>query len=184
MPRSAQHRLLRVLAISGSLRESSSSTSLLRAAKRLAPNGVEIELYGHLGDLPHFNPDVEEAGAPDVVRDFQARLHAADGLIIATPEYAHGVPGTLKNALDWVVGAGELVGKPVALFNASPPSQYALASLSETLNTMSWRVVMTVPFALRGKKLDAEGIAADPEVGPAVREAVARFVEAIDSRLS
>src|SRR5438105_3467377 len=115
---------MRILTISGSLRSASSNTTLLRAAAALAPEGVEIILYDGLGDLPHFNPDLEEANLPSVM-DFRARLRAADGVLISSPEYAHGVPGVMKNALDWVVGSGEFVDKPVALLNASPRSTYA-----------------------------------------------------------
>src|SRR6476661_3037252 len=119
-------RGLRILAISGSLRAVSSNTALLRAAVRLAPPGVEIDLYGGLGDLPHFNPDLEGHEPPAVI-DFIARVRAADGLLISSPEYAHGVPGAMKNALDWLVSDGLLVGKRVVLVNATPPSQYAHA---------------------------------------------------------
>src|SRR5262249_47022129 len=110
---------VRVLAISGSLRSGSSNTILLRAAAELAPRGLCVILYGGLADLPHFNPDLDdEANPPPQVREFRDALRAADGLMICSPEYAHGVPGSLKNALDWVVGSGELSGKPVALINA------------------------------------------------------------------
>src|SRR5215471_687580 len=100
----------RILAISGSLRAVSSNTALLRAAAMLAPAGVEIRVYDGLGDLPHFNPDLEGA-EPPVVKDFGAQVGAADGIILSTPEYAHGVPGVLKNALDWLVGGFDFINK-------------------------------------------------------------------------
>src|SRR5437764_1175741 len=100
--------MVRILAISGSLRAVSSNTALLRAAAALAPEGVEVELYGGLGDLPHFNPDLDDPDhkdrEPAAVTDLRARVRSADGLLIAAPEYAHGVPGAMKNALDWLVG--------------------------------------------------------------------------------
>lgn len=113
---------VRILAISGSLRARSSNTALLGAARTLAPKGVEVVLYEGLGGLPHFNADHDGDAAPPAVADFRSRVRAADGVLISSPEYAHGVPGTLKNALDWLVGGhqNEIVGKPVALFNASP----------------------------------------------------------------
>ncbi|MCU1349277.1 MAG: flavoprotein, partial [Acidobacteria bacterium] len=93
---------MRILAISGSLRNGSSNTNLLRAAAALAPDGVDVVLYDRLGDLPPFNPDVESAGTPiPSVDDFRAQLTAAAAVAICSPEYAHGVPGVLKNALDW-----------------------------------------------------------------------------------
>ena len=116
--------LLRILAISGSLRAVSSNTHLLRAAAQLAPAGVDVVLYDGLAGLPHFNPDVEENVLPGPVADLRAAVGAADGLLISSPEYAHGVPGALKNALDWIVSSGELVGKPTAptTFTVSTPS--------------------------------------------------------------
>ena len=94
---------MRFLAISGSLRLASSNTALLRAAALVAPEGVEIILYRGLGDLPHFNPDLEAAEPPSVT-EFREQVRISDGLLISSPEYAHGVPGVLKNALDWLVG--------------------------------------------------------------------------------
>src|SRR5690349_783719 len=100
-------RSMRIFAISGSLRASSLNTAVLQAAVALAPPGVEIVLYDGLSRLPHFNPDVDGEIALAPVADWRTRLRAADGVLISSPEYAHGVPGSLKNALDWVVGSGE-----------------------------------------------------------------------------
>ena len=138
---------MRILAISGSLRAASSNTTLLRSASALAPKGVEIILYDGLAGLPHFNPDLEETLQP-AVTDFRTRLQAAHGVLISSPEYAHGVPGALKNALDWVVGSGEFVDKPVALLNAAPRSTHAQASLRETLTVMTARIVAEASVAI------------------------------------
>src|SRR5678815_5767847 len=97
---------MRILAISGSLRRVSSNTTLLRVVGVLAPAGVEVTLYEGLADLPAFNPDLEGA-EPSSLLAFRAQLKEADGAFISSPEYAHGVPGSLKNALDWIVGSGE-----------------------------------------------------------------------------
>jgi NAD(P)H-dependent FMN reductase len=171
---------IRILAISGSLRRSSSNSSLLRAAVNLAPKGVEITLYDGLADLPHFNPDLE-GSEPSAVLDFRLQLERSDGVLISSPEYAHGVPGSLKNALDWVVGSGELVDKPVAMLNASLMATSAQASLNETIAVMSARVIkeasLTIP--LQGKHLDESGIAADPELSRLVLTAIAEFATAI-----
>ena len=99
---------MRILAISGSLRTGSSNTMLLRAAVALAPQAFEVSVYDGLATLPHFNPDQDNEAAPPPVVDFRSQLHASDGVLISSPEYAHGVPGVLKNALDWVVASGEL----------------------------------------------------------------------------
>ena len=117
---------------------------MLRAAARVAPEGVRVEMYDGLGELPHFNPDLDEEGAaaPAPVAALRALLIDADAVLISSPEYAHGVPGVLKNMLDWLVSTGELVDKPVALLNASPVGcGYAQAALLETLRTMNWNVV-------------------------------------------
>lgn len=144
---------MRILGISGSLSAASSNTALLRAAARVAPAGVEVVLYEGLGGLPHFNPDLDrdldDPRLPAAVRELRARVGEADALLISSPEYAHGVPGSLKNALDWLVGGSEMPGKPVALVNASPHAVHAQASLAERLRTMSAAVVPGSPFPVR-----------------------------------
>ena len=142
---------------------------------------MEIRLYGGLGDLPHFNPDLE-ASEPLAVTDFRAQVRSADGLLISSPEYAHGVPGVLKNALDWLVGGEEFVYKPVALFNASPRSRHAQESLMETVKTMSGRLVSeaSIDVPLLGRNLDERGIVEDPSCSASVREALLHFSRAID----
>jgi len=175
-----EERPIRLLAISGSLRTVSSNTTLLRAATSLTPEGVEVHLYTGLGDLPHFNPDLEGV-EPHVVKDFAAQVGAADGIIICTPEYAHGVPGVLKNALDWLVGGFDFINKPVALFNASPRSTYAFASLTEIITIMSGRIVpeASIAVALREQQLDEAGIVAHPDIAGIVRTALTAFADAI-----
>lgn len=136
---------MNILAISGSLRAASSNTALLQAAARLAPPGMRIEILCGLGELPHFNPDLDAEGqpGPPAVADLRARISAADGLVISTPEYAHGVPGSLKNALDWLVSHPDFAGKPVVVWNASGAGgDRAQASLLETLAVMSARVLV------------------------------------------
>ena len=135
-----KERAVRVLAISGSLRQASSNSALIGAAARLAPDTVDVSIYRELETLPPFNPDLDNGPAPAAVTRFRAALKACDALLISSPEYAHGVPGVLKNALDWVVGSGELVDKPVALINASARATHAWESLAETLSVMSAQV--------------------------------------------
>ncbi len=171
---------MHIFAITGSLRRSSLNTTLLRAAARLTPDGVTLTLYEGLGDLPPFNPDMEDVDLP-AVRDFRADLRMADGVLISSPEYAHGVPGVLKNALDWVVGSGELIGKPIALISASPWATFAPAQLAETLTTMDARVIKiasgSVP--LQGKALDESGIVTHPEIAPVLRTFLAALTQAM-----
>lgn len=170
-----------LLALSGSLRAASRNTSLLRAAALLAPAGVEIPLYERLGDLPYFNPDLDVEPAPEPVADFRVRLRAAEGVVICSPEYAHGVAGVMKNALDWLVSDVDFVGKPIALINAAPFASHSDASMREILKTMSANIVQeascTVPIA--GRVLDANGIITDPVLAEPLRNALAAFVRAI-----
>jgi NAD(P)H-dependent FMN reductase len=153
-----------VLAMCGSLRAASTNRMLLAAARALAPPDIEIVPYDELAQLPPFNPDLEDAGAPDAVGRLQAAVRRSDGLLIACPEYAHGVPGAFKNALDWLVGMPEFPGKPVALLNAAPRATIAQAALVEILSTMSARVVPEACVAVQvlGSGLDEAGILADP----------------------
>ncbi|MEJ2509478.1 MAG: NAD(P)H-dependent oxidoreductase [Gammaproteobacteria bacterium] len=178
--------ITRILAISGSLRQSSLNSMLLRAVARLAPPGIEVSLFPGLGELPLFNPDIESPEPPPVGRLREAIL-ATDALVIASPEYAHGVTGVMKNALDWMVGNETFVDRPVALLNASPRATHAQAALRETVVTMSARVVeeacITVPIL--GSGLDEEAIVAHREIGPALvaaLESLAADVRSAGSR--
>jgi len=171
---------MNIVAISGSLRTGSTNTTLLQAAVLLAPEGVTVQVYEGIGRLPFFNPDIEETELP-IVQEFQTVLRSADGILFSTPEYAHGVPGVLKNALDWVVRSGELEDKPVALWNAAPFAVHAQASLEETLRTMSARVVegACVRVPLTGKKLDGAGIAQYPEFATLLRVALGALAASV-----
>lgn len=176
-----------ILAISGSLRALSSNTEVLRAASIVAPPSVTVKLYDGLAELPHFNPDLDAEGAlvPEAVQRLRAEIGAADGLLICSPEYAHGVPGSLKNALDWLVSAPEMLFKPIRLWNVSPRSTYAYASLAETLRTMSTELVegASIELPLAGTKLDAVEIAGRPEWATKLRASIdALIVAAVDYR--
>jgi NAD(P)H-dependent FMN reductase len=167
---------VRVFAISGSLRARSTNTEVLHALRLVAPPEVTVIVCAELGTLPHFNPDLDGEGMepPPAVRAFRDRVGAADALVLCSPEYAHGVPGVLKNALDWLVSAPEIVHKPIGLFNASPRATHAYASLEETLRTMSTRLVAgaSVALPLDGRRLDAAAIAADPVLSALLRRAL------------
>ncbi|MDD2775274.1 MAG: NAD(P)H-dependent oxidoreductase [Gallionella sp.] len=138
------------LAISGSLRTQSVNSALLRASARLAPTGISIGMLQGLADLPLFNPDIEYTN-PIAVEKLKSEILAADALIIASPEYAHGITGVLKNALDWLVSSEVFINKPIALFNAAPRAVHAYASLREIVTMMSAHVVdascITLPMS-------------------------------------
>lgn len=112
---------MKILGVSGSLRAASFNTALLRAAQDLAPDGVEIAIFG-LHDLPLFNQDVEDRGDPPAVAAWKDAVRGADGLLFACPEYNNGVTGVLKNAIDWASrGApAPLTGQIACMIGASP----------------------------------------------------------------
>jgi len=150
------------------------NAALLRASARLAPPGVVVENFSP-AELPLFNPDLE-AQLPAPVRRLHTAIDACTALLIASPEYAHGVSGVLKNALDWLVSFEGFVGKPVAIFNASPASVHAHAALREILTTMSASIVEPACLALplRGLRLDEDGMIASTHA-PTIRAALARL---------
>jgi NAD(P)H-dependent FMN reductase len=163
---------MKILAMSGSLRSASLNTALLKAVAKLAPEDISIQLFENMGDLPLFNPDLEETPQP-IVENLLAQLLAADAVLIASPEYAHGVTGVMKNALDWMVSRPGFVDKPVALLNASPRAVHAHAALAEILTTMSARIVkeasITVPLQAVH---DEAAIIVDPEISSSVIQAL------------
>ncbi|KAA0994202.1 NAD(P)H-dependent oxidoreductase [Dyadobacter sp. UC 10] len=127
---------MNLLGISGSLRTESTNTIILRAVESLLPENTSFQIFQGLDEIPHFIPGVED---PHGVVKFKTALRQADGIMICTPEYAFGVPGTLKNALDWTVATGEFNEKPVSAISASPlhtGGDKALASLLLTLTAL------------------------------------------------
>jgi NAD(P)H-dependent FMN reductase len=173
---------IRLLGISGSIRARASNTALVGALPYLAPEHVAVSVYQDLARLPHFNPDDEEARLPDVVATLRQQVGEADGIVISTPEYAHGLPGSFKNALDWLVGSITFPGKPVMLMFGSSASVHAPASLREILRTMSAVLVpeADVTVELRGRSPRPDDLAADPAIASAVRTGLAVFVRRIE----
>ncbi|HEX4326409.1 MAG TPA: NADPH-dependent FMN reductase [Burkholderiales bacterium] len=167
---------MKLLALCGSLRAASINAALLRTAATLSPLGLEIEISRHPGALPLFNPDLE-GEPPAVVVAFRAQVLAADALLIASPEYAHGITGVMKNALDWLVSIENFAGKPVAVWNASPRSVFSDASLREILRTMAAEIIEEASIALPlvGAGLDEEGMLRTPAVVAAIAAALARI---------
>jgi chromate reductase, NAD(P)H dehydrogenase (quinone) len=161
---------VRVLAVCGSLRTASINAALLRTAQLLAPPDIEVSVCTLVGDLPLFNPDLE-AKLPPSVAQLHAQIAAADALLIASPEYAHGVTGTIKKLLDWLVSFEPFVGKPVAVVNASPRAHHADAALKETLKTMSAVIVeaASVSIPLLGSGIGEAAMAETPWVVEAIR---------------
>lgn len=160
---------VKILAISGSLGARSSNGRLLEVVADAAPDPLEVVAAPSVATLPHFRPDAGEADA--AVTAFRHAVADADGVVIATPEYSHGIPGSLKNALDWLVGSGEFDGKPVAVLNAAPSTDRghdARASLVRTLEAQNATVVASSTVELTAD----ESVALGPEAQATLRVAL------------
>jgi chromate reductase len=174
---------MKVLAIPGSLRATSSNAALLRAAARVAPAGTELTLYEGLGGLPHFTPDLDVEPIPAPVAALRAQVGAADAIAICSPEYAHGMPGSLKNGLDWLVSALEPIGMPVLLVSASPGgAAHAHAQLLEVLRTMSMQVIDGGAHVFSRAKIGADGEITAPDLVAALRDGFTRLREVCAAR--
>jgi chromate reductase len=172
---------MNVLALSGSLRARSINSAFCRAVARLAPPSLRVTVFSGLDDLPLFNPD-REISPPESVRLFRSEIFQADALLIASPEYAHGISGVMKNALDWLVSFEGVINKPVALINTSPRARHAYDSLREVLRTMSLDVIEDAsrPIPLLGFCDTEEAMLAGPEF----RQAAQYILQAINTHLA
>lgn len=142
--------IVRILAVCGSLKAGSGNLALLKTAAALMPPGVEVVFFSGLGDLPHFNPDLEASGVPESVARWRRALCDSDAVLIASPEYGFSLPGALKNAIDWVIGSGELERKVVAITAATTASERGrrgLQALRETLSAVRATIVGGEPIA-------------------------------------
>jgi chromate reductase len=171
-----------VLLISGSLRDGSTNTAVLRTAADVSGDGVETRLYGGMAGLPHFNPDDDREGQPvhAAVAELRAQIAAADALLICTPEYAGALPGALKNLLEWTVGDGGTYQKPIAWINASGPAAPtggadAHDSLRKVLGYVHADIVEAActRVALTRDAVGPDGTIGDPVAREKIAEAVA-----------
>lgn len=177
--------MIELLGLSGSLRAASTNSALLAALSRNAPRRCRLTVHDGLGRLPIFNPDDEGERTPPEARRLIDAVSRTDGLVIACPEYAHGVPGGLKNALDWLVSTDTAVGKPAMLVHASSRSAISRAALGEILRTMSFDLMPppALEIGLLGKKGgDIGETLALPESVAAMREALAAFSSFVSNR--
>jgi chromate reductase, NAD(P)H dehydrogenase (quinone) len=175
--------MIKILALSGSLRFTSSNTIILKTLVTMSSNESQISLYNGIKDIPLFNPDIESKKIASV-DNFRTKIKESDGIIISCPEYAHGVPGAFKNALDWVVGTGDFMHKPVALLNASVMATHAQASLKETITVMGAKVIeeasLVVP--LKGNNTNKDDILSNPETFNVLKKTLKVFAKAIDNK--
>ncbi len=171
---------MKILAISGSLRAASINSALLRTVASLAPPPIVVTLCSVVGELPLFNPDLELHVPPSVVR-LRAEIAAADALLIASPEYAHGITGTMKNLLDWLVSFEPFVNKPVAVLNASTRAHHADSSLREILKTMSAIIIepACLGIPLLGANITESDMAEHSLVVQAIQDSLAALYSAV-----
>jgi chromate reductase, NAD(P)H dehydrogenase (quinone) len=174
---------VRVVGIAGSLRAASYNRALLRAAQELTPPGMAIERFDRLGDLPHFDQDLEALGDPEPVTALKTAIHDADALLIVTPEYNYGMPGVLKNAIDWASRpprSSGLQNKPAAIMGASPGNGGTARAQLQVRQAF----VFTQTYALQGpevlvsrahERFDAELRLTDERAREAVRALLARL---------
>jgi chromate reductase len=162
---------MRILAVSGSLRADSHNTNLLRAAIEAAPEGVELELWEGIGDLPIYDQDLENGEVPESVRRLREEWETADAILFATPEYNGSIPGGLKNAIDWASRPkfeAALTNKTVAVVGASTGqfgALWAQTDLKKVLGAAGARVVgAEIPVSRAHEKFDAQGRLLDAEL--------------------
>ena len=174
-----------ILAISGSLRRASINARLLSAIALVAAEdksvaAASVKTCSIIGYLPLFNPDLD-GREPAIVHEFRSALKAADAIVIASPEYAHGITGVMKNALDWIVGSGEFVEKPTAILNAAPRSSVAFEALNEVLRTMDANIILeaSLDIPVLGKNLDEMQLSQDADIRPLLEKVISSLVGAI-----
>jgi NAD(P)H-dependent FMN reductase len=171
-----------LLGLCGSLRQRSINATLLRALSTIAPPGVAVAIHEGLGELPLFNPD-RESDPPAAVRAYWSALERCDGVIIASPEYAHGYTAVIKNALDWAVGRGSFMNKPVAVLNTAPRSRVAATTLKEVLRTIDACLLeeASLDIPILGRGLSESGLVGDVEIRPRMETVLATLLRQIRS---
>ncbi|MGB8193770.1 MAG: NAD(P)H-dependent oxidoreductase [Chitinophagaceae bacterium] len=173
----------KVLAICGSTRATSSNLNLIHAIADLAGETFDLEIFDGLTGLPHFNPDIDHDEPPQAVTEFRQLLKNSDGILICTPEYAMGAPGTLKNALDWTVSSSGFSHKPVALITASLSGIKAHESLLATLQMIEARVTdgtqLLIPFVKT--KVNAEHTITDAQTLAQVQKLILAFADEMNA---
>jgi chromate reductase, NAD(P)H dehydrogenase (quinone) len=180
---------MKILAVSGSLRPQSSNTAILQAVVELASDAIDVHIYDGISHLPYFNPDLDREDALAPVLNWRRQLQNTDGIIFCTPEYAHGIPGVLKNALDWVVSSGEFMHKPTAVISASPSStggDKANASLVQTLQVMMADIptgsVLCIPTI--SAKFNNHRKLTDPAISVALRSLLDALAHSIHQKFA
>lgn len=171
---------IKIIGISGSLRSDSSASAIVELVARLVPANVDFEIYRGLEQIPPFN---DSKDIPAAVNDFIRLITEADGVFFCIPEYAFGVPGALKNALDWTVSSTAFSDKPVALITAASSGEKAHAALLLTLNAIGTKIPegATLLISFIRSKLNGKKEVTDIATADAIKETVNTFIKTIES---
>ncbi|MBU8571580.1 NAD(P)H-dependent oxidoreductase [Bacillus subtilis] len=175
---------INILALSGSSRKKSSTQKALNSLKKFMPNSVEYEIYNGIEKLPHFNRDLDSDKPPVEVQVYRELLSRADGVIICTPEYIKGVPGVLKNALEWLVSSAELYSKPVAVITASCDGENAHQALQLNLSMLNANVFNGGALLISGanNKLNEDGEFIENEVNSSLELLISKLLEEVNKK--
>lgn len=176
----------KIFAISGSTRQHSSNLTLLHAIAELFPDQLDITIFNGIATIPHFNPDWNEDDLPKEVAYFREQIDIADGVLICTPEYAHGVPGSLKNAIDWTVSSNNFSKKATCLITASTDGRNGHAALLETLRTIEARNVDQLQLVIQfiRTKMDTDNKIKDQKTLSDILELINKLIATIDQPIN
>jgi chromate reductase len=170
-----------ILAISGSLRLGSSNHAILRALGKMMPPDINYQIYDGISEIPAFDPGLDNDTPSSAVASFRKQIAQADGIIICTPEYAYGVPGALKNALDWTVSSASFSGKPTALITASTGGENAHEALIKILGAIDANLIKesTLLLSFVRSKMDADGNLTDEATAAKLQLVYNKFIASV-----
>lgn len=171
----------KVIALCGSTRQNSTNHSLIRAIAALSKGSLKITLYDGIERLPQFNPDKDGDNVVAEVSDLRHQLDNAEGIIICTPEYAHGVPGTLKNAIDWTISSSQFPHKPTMLITASTDGSFGHKALLETLKAIEAKNIdnLQLVISFAKTKINNENQITDEKTLHDVQALLAKFIQTL-----
>jgi chromate reductase len=170
----------KILAISGSTKSASTNGLYIAAIAQLLGKDFEVTNFPSIADIPHFNPDLDLENPPKAIADLRLKIQQADGMIISTPEYAMGLPGSLKNLLDWTVSSASFSGKPVLALVASTQGEKAYQSIIDILTVIEAKVAaQLIPFAKA--KINNAAVITDNETLTALKSTIHSFVATMEN---
>ncbi|MET3981553.1 chromate reductase [Mucilaginibacter sp. UYP25] len=169
-----------IFAIPGSLRAGSSNHNILKQIGGLLPTDVRYNIYDALAIIPPFDPGLDNDTPPQAVMELRNTITQADAVIICTPEYAYGIPGQLKNALDWMVSSASFSGKPTALVTASTGGENAHTALLKVLGAIDCQIIEggTLLISYIRSKMDADGNITDKDTAGALKNIADKLLKA------